>query len=253
MGLTGKIKEIFTGKDCCHGCRTDTNVTRIYKPQAWAPREFGVKLIVAGNLRQSQEVSTAVMNVQREMATLFKKDFPDTKLLLSVDTFLDGARKTTGWSENPQDIGGIAGRWHCYQTDTRFAEAFDAMGRGDEQTPHVVMIFGNRFDDNPQMVAQTAKTLFETRGTQVYALPDPGARENVANAYALLTQNAGGMVLDIPRSNRQEDYAPIVSEVAKHSMYKASGQQSKYLALPEPANAIGRDVRRKLVNGPQQK
>lgn len=98
-------------------CTGETNVVREpVAPRPWAPNEFGVRIMVAGDLSQSRDVSKAVMQVQNELTEQFKKDYPDTKLVMCIDTFLDGCRHTTGWTDKPADIGGRTTRWHCYQT-----------------------------------------------------------------------------------------------------------------------------------------
>lgn len=217
-------------------CTGEPNVTRTpVKPRAWAPHEFGVRIMVAGDLSQSRDVSKAVMKVQNELAEQFKKDYPDTKLVMCVDTFLDGCRHSTGWTDRPADIGSTATRWHCYQTETRFNEAFNAMSRSHEKDADVVIMLGNRFDDNLKDTMDAAKKLMEEKKTRIFAIPNASASGDVKEAYKQIAHDAGGisMPIDFGRGAEKE-YVTVVREVTQHTINKATGNTKDLTALPAP-------------------
>ena len=224
-------------KQSFDSCTGEPNVERTpAKPRAWAPNEFGVKIMVAGDLNRSRDMSRAVMKVQQELAEQFKKDYPDTKLVMCVDTFLDGCRHTTGWTDRPSDIGGTTTRWHCYQTETRFNEAFESMATSTDKDADVVLIVGNRFDDNLDETVKAAKKLMGQKKTRVFALPDANAPKNVQESYKQISHQAGGvsMPLDFTRGDAEKEYATVVREVTQHTIKKATGQTTDLTALPAP-------------------
>lgn len=224
-------------------CTGEPNVYRSpVKAREWAPQEFGVRIFVAGNLNQSRKASSAVMKVQQELTEQFKKDFPDTKLVMCVDTFLDGCRHSTGWTDNPSDIGSISTRWHCYQSETRFNEAFDAMANGTQRDADVVLIVGDRFDDKLQETVAAARNLLEEKKTRIFAIADQSAKPAVHQAYEQIAQQAGGIFMPINLGlNPEREYATLVREIAQHTLHQTTGRAK--VALPAPQDETTQKLR----------
>jgi hypothetical protein len=68
------------------------------------------------------------------------------KVSLRVTAFLDGCRHTTPWSNSPVDAGAATTRWHCFQGETLFAEAF-AQSCAERDRIDAIIIFSDRSDD----------------------------------------------------------------------------------------------------------
>lgn len=233
-------------------CQPDKTVVRgVSRPRGWAPNEFGVKILVASSIDNAKAAAQEVMKVQRELQAQFKTDFPGTKLLMSLETYHDGCRHATDWSDNPHDMGSGSTRWHCYTTDTQVAQSLRSMASGGERPANVVIMVGNKLDENPKQVAQQAKLLLENKKTQIFTIPLPGSSRETVAAFRTVGVEGGGMTLEVPRNDRGAyDYAPVIREVAKHSMYKTSGRLNEYLALPAP-DAATAAVRKQLGHGPK--
>lgn len=233
-------------------CQPDKTVVRgVARPRGWAPNEFGVKILVASSIDNAKATAQEVMKVQRELQAQFKKDFPGTNLLMSLETYHDGCRHATDWSDNPHDMGSGSTRWHCYTTDTQVAQSLRAMASGTERSANIVIMVGNKLDENPKQVAQQAKFLLENKKAQIFTIPLPGSSRETVAAFRTVGVEGGGMILEVPRNDRGVyDYAPVIREVAKHSMYKTSGRLNEYLALPAP-DAATAAVRKQLGHGPK--
>ncbi len=223
-------------------------------PPEWAPHELGIKIVVAGDLSDSREVGRAVMRLQEELRTKFARDFSSTKPKFCVETFLDGCRHSTGWSDNHGDILSRTTRWHCFQTSTHFNEAFREMRQSAAQDAHIVIMVGNRFDDNLADTVKAARALFTERKTRVYALPMATASQTVAESYKQIAQSGGGLSIPLLDFNaRERDYAQIVGELATHALYATAGASEKYRALPAPAEDAARRTRQHLLDAPKNK
>lgn len=221
-------------------CMPEFNVTdEPMRPRLLAPNEFATKIIVAGDLQQSKDTAKAVMQVQKELAMQVKKDFPDTKLLMSVETFLDDCRHSTDWSSKPADIGSTSTRWHCYQSNTRFNEAFDAMRKG-EQHVDVVIIVGDRFNDNLEKTTMATQKQHDEKGTKFFAMPTT-SEESVQRAYAKITENSGGLALPYFKDNSYDD---LVREITQATLFRTSGKSLD--ALPEPKSNAAKSIRLQL-------
>ena len=233
-------------------CQPDKTVTRgVNRPRSWAPNEFGVKILVASSIDNAKQAAKEVMKVQQELQAQFRTDFPNTKLMMSLETYHDNerhqaCRHSAGWSENPIDMESGSTRWHCYTTNTQVAQSLRAMASGTERAANVIILVGNKLDENPQQVAQQAKILLEQKKTQIFTIPLPGTSQETVEKFRTVGVEGGGMILEIPRNDRGVyDYAPVIREVAKHSMYKTSGRMKEYLALPAP-DAATAAVRKQL-------
>lgn len=240
----GELQQTFA-----ESCTGEPNVTReIRRPKPWSPHGFNASIMVAGNLRRSRSTATAVMNVQRELARQFADKFPGTKLQMCVQTFLDDCRHSTGWSDRPEDIGSSSTRWHCYQTNTRFHEAFTELRNTDRPEEDIIILVGGRFDDDPALTAQAAKQLFEEKRIRIFCLPDPDCTPEIREAFRLVAESAGGKLLDMPQN--LQDAEAVMQEISTFSMFMKSGRQKEYIALPPPANSEAQKARR-LLEGPK--
>ncbi len=232
----GRLKGFFKKgeRKGYESCMPEFNVTDTpLMPRVIAPDEFATKIIVAGGLNQSKATAKAVMQVQKELATLVKKDFADTKLLMSVETFLDGCRHSTDWSSKPTNAGS---EWHCDQSNTQFSEAFNAMRKGSQEVD-VVIIIGDRFDDDFEKTMAETQGLYEERGTKFFAMPTT-TEASVVRAYGGIAQSSGGLM--IPHFTNGS-YGDLVKEIVQASLFKSSGKDLS--ALPAPDSDTAKDIR----------
>ena len=141
-----------------------------------------VEIMVTGNVSRVAVVRNALLDLQNQ---LFRQA-GNNNLELRVTAFLDGCRHTTPWSRSSIDAGNSTTRWHCFQGETRYAEAL-AYSAGESDPIDAIVIFGNRFDDNLPHVLGIADRL-QKRGTRIYAF-HLGGRGHSRRAY----EEAGGL------------------------------------------------------------
>lgn len=200
------------------------------QPRAWEPQDFAVKIMIAGDLSRIRSMSENVMDVQTSLMKQFEKDSPNTKLYFSVGTFLDGCRHDTDWTSNPADIGSNSTRWHCFQSNTQFCEAIDQL-RLENQKANIVLLVGERFDDDLNATIAAARKLFEKRGTRVFCLS--GHEGNMPGQYQEIAKAGGGVCL--PRLNEhgdELDASMIVDEITQNVFARLSGKNPELLPLP---------------------
>lgn len=233
--------------DVWESCKPDMNVTN--EPIAvrdWSPCEFGVKFLVAEGDMQYEVVNIAktVMQVQTELMQQFKENYPDTKLLMSIDTFMDNeerCRHATNWTDQPIDMLSQAQRWSCFQTNTLYGQAFDAMRNDAADHASMVIMIGSRFgndqrrnrsgapqEDSLETVKSKAKALFEQKDVRVFALPMPGGQ---VDAYRQIAEAAGGVC---QQASSQAEIGAFVREITQTVFAQVAGEDLK--ALPPPAN-----------------
>jgi hypothetical protein len=226
------IKDFFKPK--ADSCMPDMNVSDEPIPlRDWSPYEFGVKIFVASDVSSAKQIAKSASEVQEQLVQQFKTDHPDTKLLMSVETFQDDCRHSTPWSESPRDITSQATRWHCYQTQTQYGNALNAM-RGDTHANMIIML-GNRFDDNVNDVKAAAKALHDENGVRIFALPSASERENdpIVGKYTAVAESAGGLCLPL-LPNETVDYGSMIREITQTVFAKVAGDD--VALLPPPAN-----------------
>ncbi|MCB1563812.1 MAG: hypothetical protein KDJ75_09585 [Alphaproteobacteria bacterium] len=182
-----------------------------------------------------------VTNVQEQLIEQFKKDLPKTKSKFSVGTFLDGCRHDTAWSEYPADIESTATRWHCYRSDTRYAEAFDLLERDDGPVEVVIMI-GDHFDDSLQQTIALAQKLHEVKGTRIFALTEASENSQVWRSLTQVSESAGGLALPMPQ---EDEVGLVVREIVQSVIYGTLGLKK---ALPAPETPFLLDVRDKITH-----
>jgi hypothetical protein len=233
-----------------HGdsCMPEYNVARgsLYNPQEWnamAPDTYGIKFIVAADVQKSRQVAVAVTKAQEYLLKQFKTDLADTKLYMNVETFQDGCRHSTGWSETSQDITSKSTRWHCYQTKTRISESFQEM-QGEKTRANILIILGDRFDDDMRETLALAKKLHELHGTRIFAIP---LNNDVSGAYKQLTAATNGVTLSgFSVGSRPEDIEALLKEITQAIIAEEIGNDLD--ALPAPASKQLAEVRNLLLN-----
>jgi hypothetical protein len=232
-----EIRPEFKAKSCTGEPNVLPGIKQLRKFQ---PYEYAVKLLVAGDLHEIRGLSKSVMRVQETLQEQFRKDLPKTQLLFSVGTFLDNCRHDTNWSSNPTDIGSQSTTWHCYETETMFHEALDAM-RDDRQRADLVIMVGNRFDDNVNATARAAEALNRERGTRVFAL---SGNARAAQKYEQVAKAGGG--LHLPLNKGADEYRNLMHEITQVLLNKVTGRD--LAALPVPKTKELGQVRLQLMN-----
>ena len=241
------IKKLFGGRGTDQrkkgdSCMPEYNVTDTpMLPIEFSPDSFATKIIVAGDLNQSKKVADSVMEVQKSLSNQVQSDFPDTKLLMSVETFLDNCRHSTDWSSNPSDINSKSTKWHCYQTETKFDEAIKAM-INDKQNPDIVIIIGDSFDNELDKIVNAVEDMHKTVGTKFFALPTT-SEETVKNSYEAITKASNGLCLPLLNDN---DYDLFVKEIVQATLFKKAGKSLDN--LPALENDKAKNLRLTLQN-----
>lgn len=215
------------------------------KPREWTPQDFGIKVLIAGNLDDVRKMSGSVMDIQTKMKEQFTRDHPGTEVLFSIGTYLDGCRHETGWSSNPTDIGATSTRWHCYQTDTMFHQSLHAMLH-DGQEAKVVLLVGERFNDDVEKTVAAAKALRDERGTRIFCLS--GVEGKAApDSFSKVAEAGDGLVFPrLTQNGRTADIDLLIQEIAQNVFCKVSGKSPD--TLPAPANDKAREIRALLTH-----
>jgi len=244
MSLWTTIKDKLSLKQAWQSCQPGMNVTdKPIPPRAFAPYEMGVKILVAQPPSGSQKIARAVMKVQEARAAQFEKDFPNTKVLMSLETFHDNCRHGTPWSDQPSDIGSAATRWRCFQTATRFREALRDIRT--EGVADIVIMVGDRFSDDVAATQKEAAALFRENGTRIFALPS-GADAEANDSFKAVAESGHGLYLPLlPEDGQSEtDYAALMKEVTQAVFFQMTGQQQA--ALPAPETQKAEELRKRL-------
>jgi hypothetical protein len=120
-----------------------------------------VEIMVSGSLSSVGVARAALDDLQTQLFDQLGSD----NLELRVTAFLDGCRHTTPWSRSPIDAGSSTNRWHCFEGQTFYGEAFGHTASESDPVDAVIM-FGNRFDDNLPLTLGIADRLRE-QGTRI--------------------------------------------------------------------------------------
>jgi hypothetical protein len=151
-------------------------------------------------------------------------------LELRVTAFYDGCRHTTPWTRSPIDAGTSTAYWHCFQGETRYAEAFN-FTLGEEDPVDAIVMFGNRFNDSLSDALRFADALHQ-RGTRIYAFL-VGRNSRARKAYSQLAERTGGVFVQL---SSHDAFARVMPVIADYLVRPAEA----LLALPSPRDA---DVR----------
>jgi hypothetical protein len=170
------------------------------------PAQRKAEIMIAGPLNRVRVVRDSLDHLQRQL--LHEASRNGDSLQLRVTAFLDGCRHTTPWSTSPIDAGDNTRRWHCFQGQTRYAEALQYSYDERERIDAIVM-FGDRFDDEPLETLAIAGRLRE-RGTKIFAFhvgKDRGARF----AYEQLAQHNGGVFVPLTGEPAFARVLPVIA------------------------------------------
>jgi hypothetical protein len=191
-------------------------------PSAPLPQDVTrrVEIMVTGSVSRVAVVRNALLDLQSQ---LFRQA-GDNNLELRVTAFLDGCRHTTPWSRSSINAGNSTTRWHCFQGETRYAEALAYSA--DESDPiDAIVVFGNRFDDNLPHVLGIADRL-QKRGTRIYAF-HLGGRGHSRRAYEQLAACTGGAFVQL---TDQQAFARVMPVIAAYVLRPVEALQT----LPSP-------------------
>jgi hypothetical protein len=166
-----------------------------------------VEIMVSGPLARLGAVRQSLDLVQRQL--LAEARSGGGKLHLRVTAFLDGCRHTTPWSTSPVDAGASTNRWHCYQGQTLFAQAFEH-SCAERDRIDAIIIFGDRFDDAPLPTLEIAGRLRE-RGTKIFAFHIGNDRTS-RFAYDELAQRNGGVSVQLSSDAALSRVLPVITD-----------------------------------------
>jgi hypothetical protein len=203
---SGKVADLLErAKAAAVGRRPDTGSTGgrpVAEPQLAKRR---VEIMVTGSVSRVGVVRTGL----RELQTELFQQLGSNNLELRVTAFLDGCRHTTPWSRSPIDAGGSTTYWHCYQGQTRYAEAFSFTSGEDDPVDAIVM-FGDRFDDNLADTLGFADALRQ-RGTRIYAF-HVGRNSRGRDAYRQLAERTGGVFVQLSSHHAFTRVMPVIAD-----------------------------------------
>ncbi len=219
--------------------------TKVLPPEdvpEWSPMTMGVQIYVAGDtLSAIKSRALIVMDVQAMLVEQFKKDMPETSLMLRVNTALDRCEHATGWSSEPVNIQENVAAWHCYVSRRDYASSFQGLYTEAEPVDLVIMM-GSNPEDKFLLSEVEAGKLHEIKGTQIFALTDQS--NPYQQACQKITDAAGGLTLPMPAS--RQDIVETVREIAQIVTYSLGNRK----ALPAPANLQLADLRDRIQKIP---
>lgn len=109
------------------------------------------------------------------------------------------------------------------------------MARSHDKDADVVIMLGNRFDDNLTQTIDAARKLMQEKKTRIFAIPNASASADVKEAYKQIAYDAGGVSIPVDFGRGAEkEYATIVREVTNHTISKVTGAPQDLNALPAP-------------------
>jgi hypothetical protein len=204
-----------------------------------------VELMVSGPPARLGAVRKSLDLVQRQLVEEARGG--GGKLELRVTAFLDGCRHTSPWSTSPVDAGAATTRWHCFQGQTLFAEAF-GYSLTERERVSAIIIFGDRFDDGPEAFDLAAR--LRDRGTKIFAF-HVGRDRKSRSAYAELAEAAGGVSVPLSGDAALSRVLPVITNylfrpaealralpAPKDPDIKALVERLKLHPLPAPARAL---------------
>ena len=209
-----------------------------------SPGNKRVEIMVSGSLNRLGTVRQSLDQVQRQLLTEASRS--GGKLHLRLTAFLDGCRHTTPWGQSPVDAGAATTRWHCFQGQTLFAEAFEH-SCAERERIDAIIIFGDRFDD-PRKTLDFGERLRE-RGTKIFAF-HVGHDRKSRFAYDELAKRNGGVAVQLSGDAALSRVLPVIIAylfrpaealhalpASKDADIKALAEQLKLQPLPPPPRA----------------
>lgn len=172
-----------------------------------SPGNKRVEIMVSGSLDRLGTVRQSLEHVQRQLMDEARRS--GGKLHLRVTAFLDGCRHTTPWSASPVDAGAATTRWHCFQGQTLFAQAF-AHSCEERERVDAIIIFGDRFDDDAFETLAQAERL-RARGTKIFAF-HVGQDRNSRLAYDELAKRNGGVSVQLSGEAALSRVLPVIAD-----------------------------------------
>jgi hypothetical protein len=164
-----------------------------------------VEIMVSGPLARIGEVRKSLDLVQRQLVEEARHG--GGKLELRVTAFLDGCRHTTPWSASPVDAAGATTRWHCFEGETLFAEAF-AHCLAEREKIDAIIIFGDRFDDQRRTLEFGAR--LRERGIKIFAF-HVGPDRKMRRAYDALAEQNGGVSVPLSSDAALTRVLPLIT------------------------------------------
>ena len=131
------------------------------------------------------------------------------RLEARVTVFFDGCRHTTPWSASPVDVGAATTYWHCFDGESRFAEAF-AHSANEAEPVDAIIIYGNRFDDHLHQTLGIADRLAK-RGTRIFAFHTGRDRQS-RRAYEQLAERSGGVFVELTNERAFARVLPVITD-----------------------------------------
>jgi len=115
-----------------------------------------VEIVVTGDPERVQRLGSVLTRVQRELTSN-----PNQTVDMRVTAFMDDCLHSTGWSTTPHDIRSELDGWHCYESETRLAQAFRATAaeHGRRGKIDSIILVANRLDEPVNEVRQAASSL----------------------------------------------------------------------------------------------
>ncbi len=168
------------------------------------PPQRLVELMVSGALSRVGLVRQSLDQLQGQLL----RGGGDS-LMLRMTAFLDGCRHTTEWSNRPIDVSDSAQRWHCFQGETRFAQALQ-WSLDERDRIDAIVMFGDRFDDAPLQTFEIAKRLGE-RGTKIFAF-HVGGKRNSRMAFERLAHYSGGVFVQLTGERAFARILPVITD-----------------------------------------
>ena len=172
------------------------------------PLQRRVEIMISGPLKRVGVVRQSLDDLQRQLLSEAGRN--GDNLQLRVTAFLDGCRHTTPWSNRPIDAGASTNPWHCFQGQTRYAEAFQHSYNEQERIDAIIM-FGDRFDDAPLPTMEIAAQLRD-RGTKIFAFHVGGDRTS-RFAYEQLAQQSGGVSVQL---SDEQSFAGVLTVITDY-------------------------------------
>jgi len=131
------------------------------------------------------------------------------RLETRLTVFFDGCRHSTPWGASPIDVGAATTRWHCFEGESRFAEAFAHTGNEAERVDAVI-IYGNRFDDHLYQTLAIAERLAK-KGTRIFAF-HTGRDRHSRRAYEQLAGLSGGVFVELSSERAFARVLPVITD-----------------------------------------
>jgi len=170
----------------------------------WQPKQARrrVEVMVTGDPSRVGVVADAVDKFQ---AQIFGGAPGPGNLELRITGFLDGCIHRSKWSKKPFKAAAQARKWHCEQSRTTFASAFQESA--DESVDAIVMV-GHRFDDDVAEALRQAEKLKE-QGVPVHCF-HTGQDEASREAYEKLAHATGGVFMQLADQRGIAEVMPVI-------------------------------------------